>query len=141
MKLREEVLEAPDIGDGGCFGPSLFHYGNVDKWTDYMADKGRIGVILYFNSGAISDGYRQDTKCKDRLHLLCSVVIQIKGDFHKDSVIAVEPLGPTDSRIIQERGYEQRLQTRFKNKREHRNYCEENRGRITFERGGQHFPR
>ena len=94
-----------------------------------------------FNSGAISDGYRQDTKCKDRLHLLCSVVIQIKGDFHKDSVIAVEPLGPTDSRIIQERGYEQRLQTRFKNKREHRNYCEENRGRITFERGGQHFPR
>lgn len=99
QKLRDEVLFT--YGLSGEKYPSLFNYGDESHDEEFIQDKKRLGVILYFSPRVIiTTGYEQDQSKDDRLEKLCSVRIPIADDFDPCNICLVEPMGPTDHEIL-----------------------------------------
>lgn len=146
-KLRYEVLPAASVNHivntvlfnkgfvDGKFGPAA---DPVEAWR-YGTDEARLGVGIYFNQHAILQGYHQDKAVNDRLHLLCSVVIPTTNNLDPKSITLVEPLGPTDFKILEESGYSL-LPPRFQDVHEYLAFIENNKERITYDPGGQGLP-
>ncbi len=95
-KMRDETLGFVDPNK--C---SFWINGNYENKEEFMKDTHRLGVRIYFSSRIISSlKYQQDCDVDDRPDQLCAVKIPLQINFDPNNIFAVEPLGITDSLLL-----------------------------------------